>query len=173
MSVATLRAKPCIVRPPFRRTPMAQILRGFGPVGVDPHARVLGEPAGVDAEGGERVDDDLLDVADVAGGVELVGDGEDRIADELAGPVVRDVAAAADGDELGADVGGFAAQVVVEVRARPVREHVRVLEQQQMLLVRPREQRLLDRQRLAVGHASPATEPAADVTPTPYRRGER
>ena len=31
MSVATLRAKPCIVRPALRRTPMAQILRGLGP----------------------------------------------------------------------------------------------------------------------------------------------
>ena len=31
MSVVTLRAKPCIVRPPLSRTPMAQILRGDGP----------------------------------------------------------------------------------------------------------------------------------------------
>ncbi len=31
MSVVTLRAKPCIVRPPLSRTPMAQILRGYGP----------------------------------------------------------------------------------------------------------------------------------------------
>ena len=106
--------------------------------GVDPHPRVLGEAAGADAERGERVDDHLFDVADVAGGVELVGDGEDRIADELAGTVVGDVAAAAHGDELGADVGGVAAQVVGEVRPRPVREHVRVLEEQQMLLGRGR-----------------------------------
>ena len=74
-------------------------------VGVDPHARVLGEPSGADAEGGQRVDDELLDVADVPGGTELVGDGEDRVADELARTVVGDVAAAADGDELGADGG--------------------------------------------------------------------
>ena len=85
---------------------MAQILRGLRTAGVDPHPRVLGEAAGVDAEGGERVDDDLLDVADVAGGVELVGDAEDRIADELTGSVVGDVAAAAHRDQLGADVGG-------------------------------------------------------------------
>ena len=41
---------------------MAQILRGFGPADVDPHARVLVEAADVgDAELGERVDDQPLD----------------------------------------------------------------------------------------------------------------
>ena len=53
--------------PPLSRTPMAQILRGFGTVGVDPHARVLGQPAGRHAERGERVDHQLLDVAHVLG----------------------------------------------------------------------------------------------------------
>ena len=43
---STLRAKPCIVRSRLSRTPMAQILRGSVAVGVDPHARVLAQPAG-------------------------------------------------------------------------------------------------------------------------------
>ena len=47
------------------------------------------------AELGERVDDQLLDVAHVLGGAEPVAHVDDRIADELAGAVVGDVAAAA------------------------------------------------------------------------------
>ena len=85
----------------------------------------------------QRVDDQLLDVAHVLGGAEPVADVDDRIADELARAVVGDVAAAADADQLGADGRRIAAQVVAEVRARPVREHVRVLEQQQVLLATP------------------------------------
>ena len=88
------------------------------PVGVDPHARVLGQSAGVDAEGRQRVDDELLDVAHVLGRAERVGDRQDRIADELARAVVRDVAAAAHGDEVGADRGRIAAQVGWRGRTR-------------------------------------------------------
>ena len=84
MSVATLRANPCIVRPRLRRTPMAQIFRGFGPVGVDPHTGVLGQPPGRQAERGERVDQELLDVAHVLGRAEPVASSTDRVADELA-----------------------------------------------------------------------------------------
>jgi hypothetical protein len=66
-SVVTLSAKPCIVRPWARRTPMAAILRGFGPVGVDPHTGILGEPARAgEPELGERVDEQTLDGTDVA-----------------------------------------------------------------------------------------------------------
>ena len=130
---------------------MAQILRGFGPLGVDPHARVLGEPSRRDPERGQGVDDELLDVAHVLGRTEAVAELDDRVADQLTGPVVGDVAAAADADEVGPDRGRVAAQVVLEVRARPVREHVGVLEQQQVLPGAVVEQGLLDRQRLAVG----------------------
>ena len=138
---------------------MAQILRGLRPpASTHTPGYSVRRPA-LDAEGGERVDDDLLDVADVAGGVELVGDAEDRIADELTGSVVGDVAAAADRDELGADVGGLAPQVVVEVRPRPVGEHVGMLEEQQVLLDAAAEQGLLDRQRLAVGHRPQPANP--------------
>ena len=65
MSVATLRAKPCIVRPRLRRTPMAQILRGFGPSASTHTPGYSVEPAGRDAERRQRVDDELLDVAHV------------------------------------------------------------------------------------------------------------
>ena len=80
---------------------------------VDPHTRVFVEPAGIDAEGGERVDDELLDVADVAARTDLVPDPDDRVADQLSGPVVRDVAATAHRDEVGADVRRVATQVGV------------------------------------------------------------
>ena len=63
MSVVTLSAKPCIVRPRASRTPIAPILRGSGPDGTDPHAREPREPAGVGhTELAERVDEQLLDV---------------------------------------------------------------------------------------------------------------
>ncbi len=134
-------------------------LARVGSGGVDPHPGIFGETAGADAERGEGVDDHLLDVADVAGGIELVGDGEDRIADELARTVIGDVATAAHRDQLGADVGGLAPQVVGEVRPRSVGEHVRVLEEQQVLFGAAAEERLLHRQGLAVGHAPQPPNP--------------
>ena len=127
------------------------------PVGIDPHAGVLGEPTGRHAERGQRVDHQLLDVAHVLGGPHPVRHVDDRIADELPRPVIRDVTAAADADQLGTDVSGVAAQVAVEVRPWAVREDVRMLEQQQVLLASTVEQRLLDGQRLPVrDRAEPA-----------------
>ena len=158
MSVVTLRAKPCIVRPWARRTPIAAILRGFGAVDVDPHAGVLGEPADSrEPELAQHIDQQLLDAAHVFGRAERVGDRQDRVPDELAGAVVCDVAAALDGDEVGADRGRVAAQVGLAGRPAAVREDVVVLEQQQVLLRAMLEQRGLDGQRLAVRHpAQPA-----------------
>ena len=58
---------------------MAAILRGFGAVGVDPHAGVLGEPAGAgDTELAERVDQQLLDERTCSAAPSAVGDA-DRI----------------------------------------------------------------------------------------------
>ena len=94
MSGSTLSASPCIDRPRVTRTPMAQILRGAGPSGVDPHAGIPVQPPGAHAELGQRVDHDLLDGVDVArhrprrGGHVHHG-----IGDELARPVVGDVPA--------------------------------------------------------------------------------
>ena len=69
-SVATLRAKPCMVLPRLNRTPMAAILRGFGAVRLHPHARMAPEPAGAgQPEVVERVDEHLLDRVHVRHGV--------------------------------------------------------------------------------------------------------
>ena len=91
------------------------------------------------------------------GGAEPVGDVDDRIPHQLARAVVRDVAATPDADQLGPDLDRVAAQVGREVGARAVREDVRMLEQQQVLLEPAIEQGLLDRQRLPIGdRAEPA-----------------
>ena len=116
----TLSAKPCIVRPFVRRTPIAQTLRRVGrDARVEPHAGEPLEPAGVrHAQLGERVDHEPLDVAHVTRRAEAVVEVEDRVADELPGPVIGDVAAALDRDELGADRRRLAAQVGGRVRPR-------------------------------------------------------
>ena len=79
---------------------------------VDPHARVAVEPGRTgEPEVGQRVDQHLLDRAHVGDGVghaaaPLAGHRQDRVADELARPVVGDVAAAVGADQLGADASG-------------------------------------------------------------------
>ena len=133
-SVATLSAKPCIVRPPLSRTPIAQIFRGFDPDGSTHTPGYSASRPASTPNDGERVDHELLDVADVAERPELVDDRQDRVADELTGAVIGDVAAAAHRDEVGADRGGVAPQVGVEVGPWPVREDVRVFEQQEVIL---------------------------------------
>ena len=67
-------------------------------VGLDPHPRVPVEPACLDAELGDRVDDDLLDGRNVGDGVghaaaPFPSHREHRIPDELPGAMKRDVAA--------------------------------------------------------------------------------
>ena len=85
-------------------------------VDVEPHAGEPVEPAGVrQTEFAQRVDQQPLDTAHVRRRAEPVVDVQDRVADELAGAVVGDVAAALDRHEFGADRGRLALQVVVEV----------------------------------------------------------
>ena len=139
---------------------------------VDPHARVAVEPAGVrQAEIGEHVDHELLDRAHVGlrvgqprrrrtpvlAGAVLRRQGDDRVADELTGAVVGDVAAAVHRNQFGTDDGRVDEHVGGEVGRGAVREHVRVLEQQQVVVVATREQRRLHGERFAVRHAA---EPA-------------
>jgi hypothetical protein len=130
-------------------------------VRIDPHARILRQSPGGDPERGEGVDQELFDVADVLGRTETVAHVDDRIADELAGAVVRDVAAPPDPDEVGTDGCRVAVQVVGEVRPRSVGEHVRVLEQEEVLLTAAVEEGLLHRQRLPVrdGAEPPDVQP--------------
>ncbi len=90
---------------------------------------------------------------------ERVVDRQDRIPDELTRPVVGDVAAALDGDEVGADRGRIAPQVGLEIGPPAVREDVGVLEQQQVLLPAVLEQRRLDRQRFEVWHPPQPADP--------------
>jgi hypothetical protein len=63
-----------------------------------PNAGQLGNAAGLDAEIGQRIDDGLLDGPDVSAHVALpFAQVQDGIADELAGAVIGDVAAAVGG----------------------------------------------------------------------------
>ena len=90
----------------------------IGMVDVEPDPGEAGQSTGVrQPQFAERVDQQALDPADVVGRPEPVVDVEDRVADELAGAVVGDVAAALHGDQLGADRGRLALQVVREVAA--------------------------------------------------------
>ena len=106
---------------------------------ADPHA---GEPVlavRVDAEAGERVDQRGFEPADVRDdvgrAVAPLRQRDDRVADELAGPVVRDVAAAVGVHELRADA-RRRHEHVRGIGARAERVDVRVLEQQQVVVGR-------------------------------------
>ena len=153
-SGSTLRAKPCMVRPRLRRTPMAHSLRRA----VDPHARVAGEAAGAgQAEVGAHVDHQLLDAVDVGGrGAGRVGPGQDRVADELARPVVGDVAAPVGADQGRAEVVGVG-EDVVERPPQAEGEDVRVLEEEQVGVGGPLEQRPLEG--VGVGELRPPQPP--------------
>ena len=74
---------------------------------TDPHAGIPRLTVRGDTELGERVDEHAFERAhvrdDVAQAVAPVGQRDDRVADELTGPVIRDVAAAIRAHELGAD----------------------------------------------------------------------
>ena len=135
-SGSTLRAKPCIDRPRVTRTPMAQILRGAGPVGVDPHARVARPAARRGRPSSARVSITTCSIAVRRGaGTERGAGGhvDDRVADQLARPVVGDVAAPVGSHQLGPDRGRVD-EHVGRVGVHPERVDVRVLEQQQVVV---------------------------------------
>ncbi len=128
---------------------------------LDPHARVAVESGRTgEPEVRERVDQQLLDRAHIGDGVghaaaPLAGHREDRIADELTRPVVGDVAAAVGTDQLRTDSFG-SDEHVGGIGPHAQREDVGMLEQQQMVVGRMLEQRVLQRERIAVAHT---TEP--------------
>jgi hypothetical protein len=78
-----------------------------------------GVALGVDAEGGEGLDDDFFEEAHVAVEVKVVGvEGNDGVGDELAGAVEGDVAAAVgfdDFDAAGGEEGGGGEEVLLGV----------------------------------------------------------
>ncbi len=123
-------------------------LAGFVGADADPHAGVVGQTVGArQADVGQHVDDQLLDRAHVRDRVRhgrdraaplgaagaLVGEVEQRVAHQLAGAVVGDVAAAVRAHELGADRGRVD-QEVVELTSPAEGEHVGVLEQQEVIV---------------------------------------
>ena len=67
----------------------------------DPDAGAALDASAVDAELGEHVDEDALEPAHVADHVDRLGEAQDRVADELAGTVPGDLAAAVDVDDGG------------------------------------------------------------------------
>ena len=123
----------------------------------DPHPGIaLGAARMRQAEIGEDVDHELLHAMHVARrGVGAHGHTEDRVADQLAGAVVRHVATAIGLDQLGPHRRGRH-EHMVERGAHAERVDVRVLEEEQVV-VRVLEQGVLERVRVAVAHAS---EPA-------------
>ena len=68
-------------------------------VGAQPDAAAAGDPRGGDAEVGADRDQRLLDPADVVDDLDVVGERDDRVADQLAGAVEGDLAAAVDVDD--------------------------------------------------------------------------
>ena len=158
MSVATLSAKPCMVRPCASRTPMAQILRGSGPLTPTHTPGYSGrQPTSATTEFLQRVHHEALDGAHVVARAQRVGHVHDGVPDQLAGTVIGDVAAALHRHQIGTDRRRIDEHVGGQIGTRTVREHVRMLEQQQVVAGAVLEQRLLQRERLAVRHAS---EPA-------------
>ena len=114
---------------------------------------VVGSRAGLDPGARERGDDRLLDRAEVRDDVD---DAHDRIADELAGAVVGQLAAAVDVDDVdpALAIPVLAERQLARQRPAPARVDRRVLEQQQRVRDRVGLARgphaLLQRERLAV-----------------------
>ncbi len=135
----------------------------------DPDARESGDAPRLDVERAERADDGLLDVADVAVQVAAIGlQVEDGVADELAGAVVGDVAAATGLEQLDRIRGAlsFVEQHVRRVTRRAERDDVRVLKQQERVIdvagTTPADELLLQLQPLCVGDgAEPGNTEAA------------
>ena len=107
-STSQFSAKPCIVTPRLTRMPIAAILRSGRAVAgsacsqtpLRPGTRAVVTPRSAHAR-----DQRLLEPAHVVDDEDVVGQPHDRVADELAGPVEGDLAAAVDLDDRGA-VGG-------------------------------------------------------------------
>jgi hypothetical protein len=125
---------------------------------VDPHAGEAVEPAGPrQPEVGQRVDDDLLDGMHVGRHRPRPhGHVDDRVPDQLAGPVVGDVAAPVGLDQVGPDR-RRRHEHVGQVGPHAERVDVRVLEQQQPLVVPGPMEGALELGRLPVRNS---TEPA-------------
>ncbi len=133
-SVFTLRPNPCMVTPRLTRMPIAATLPRLGP-----HAGESVLRPGVDPEGAERVDERLLHRIDVALDPFRVREAMDRVSDELAGTVERDVPAPVDVEQLGS-LGRQKLFGDEQVRVRGVasdRVDGRVLDEEEVVVVGP------------------------------------
>ena len=115
-----------------------------GPVGVDPDAGVLVHAAGAgQPEVGQRVDHHPLQAMHVPGARRgVVGHGDDRVGHQLARPVVGDVAPAVGALERRTDERRVDQHVAL-VGMGPERVGVRVLEEQEVVVVGLGGQRVL------------------------------
>ncbi len=129
---------------------------------TDPDARVTRLALGRDAEVGERVDEHTFECPhvrhDVAQSVAPVGEGDDRVADQLPGTVIRDVAAAIRTHEVGTDV-RRRHQHVGRIGRGAEGEHVRVFEEQQVVVVGAPVERALELVGFAVRNATEPPRP--------------
>src|SRR5262249_45180028 len=121
---------------------------------ADPDAAQARSRPGLDAEVVEDPDEDRLQHADVPAHVHpVVAQVEDRIADELAGAVVRDLAAAADAHDRDLAARGPEVPEVAGIGAAPQRVRRRVLEKQKDVRATgepARDELLLQCERIAV-----------------------
>ncbi len=126
-SQSQFSAKPCSVVARDTRTPIAPTLRA-GPrlVRWHPHPDRPVDPAGLQPELGAHVDQRLLKAPNEIHHIERLGQPDDRIADQLAGAVPGDLAAA-----VGVDDGGAVDRALLGQRAAARGVDRRVLEQQQ------------------------------------------
>ena len=147
-------------------------LAWLGPIDTNPHAGVLVEAADIfDAELGETGHDHTLDRAHVLCRAHRVWHVDDRIADELARTVIGHIPASPHRHEFGADGAWVNQDVDGKVGAWSVGEDVRMLEEQQMILDAVTEQRLLHRERLAVGNPPEPANAKSHVTTRRPSRG--
>ncbi len=117
----------------------------------DPGVRVVARGPG-QAEVGQRLQHHLLETVHVGrAGRGIVGHRDDRVGDQLARTVVRDVAPAVGALEHRADGGGIDEHVAL-LGVRAQRVGVGVLQDQQVVVGRLARQGVLQRVRLVVGN---------------------
>ena len=125
----------------------------------DPHAGEPLDPSRGDAVVGGRANQDLFQISNVAVNVAPIGcEIDDRIADDLTGPVICNVAAAAGFVHLDTArsqrLGRRENMRSAAAGARTERQHVRMLEEQQQVVDAARPpvvgERTLQRQRVAI-----------------------
>jgi len=105
---------------------------------VDPYPGASRKPTGFEPEVRKHVDDQLFDTSDIRDGVghtstALAGNRSNRVSDQLAGPVVCDIAPAIGLDHVGTELAGVNKQVGC-VGTPAECDHVGMLEQQQVIV---------------------------------------